>query len=84
MHGGAHDLIGHAAAEAAQLGQLAKICQKLHQKNWEIEQTDCISWTNFDYEAHSFTGNENVESCFRKFVKSHQTNGNYFWQFIAT
>ena len=57
MHGGAHDLIGHAAAGAAQLGQMAKICQKLHQKNWEIEQTNCISLTNFDYEAHPFTGN---------------------------
>ena len=45
MHGGAHDLIGHAAAGAAQLGQMAKICQKLHQKklgNW----TNGISLTN--------------------------------------
>ena len=84
MHGGAHDLIGHAAAGTAQLGQLAQICQKLYKKNWEIEQTNCISLKNFDYEANSFTGNENVESSFGTFVILHQTNGNYFWQVIAT
>ena len=48
MHGGAHDLIGHAVAGAAQLVQMAKICQKLHQKFWEIEQTNCIGLTSFD------------------------------------
>ena len=79
MHGGAHDLIGHAAAGAAQWGQMAKLCQKLEKKRREIEQTNCITLTNFDYEAHPFTGNINVESCFRKFGKSHQTNWNYFW-----
>ena len=44
MHGGAHDLIGHAAAGAAQLGQLAKICQKLHQKIGKLnKQTALVS-----------------------------------------
>ena len=60
MHGGAHDLIGHAAAGAAQWGQMAKICQKLNKKKWEIEQTNCITLTNFDYEAHPFAGNKKV------------------------
>ena len=44
MHGGAHDLIGHAAAGAAQLGQLAKICQKLHQQTLRncIKKTELV------------------------------------------
>ena len=45
MHGGAHDLIGHAAAGTAQLGQLAQICQKLYKKKiGKLSKQTALVW----------------------------------------
>ncbi len=42
MHGGAHDLIGHAAAGAPQLDQMPKICQKLHIKIGKLNKQTAL------------------------------------------
>ena len=60
----------------AQLGQQAKSRQKLNQKNVKLAGHIYAynSLTNFQYEAHTMTGNGNYENPSKKFVKSHHVN----------